>query len=229
METTHLFFDLDGTLTDPLEGICTSIVYALEKLGRPVPSQKQLQRHIGYPLADIFSSLLDTKSPASLAQAIALYREYFGTKGLFENRVYDGIPEMLTALAAEQRYTLLVVTAKPTGFAERILEHFQLDHFFQGIYGSELDGSRVHKADIIAHALESEAVPPAAVVMIGDRDMDIIGARMHKIRSMAVGWGFGTVEELLKAKPDLWAHLPTEIPKVLTDVQPHSYVDEIDI
>jgi phosphoglycolate phosphatase len=215
VKPTHLFFDLDGTLTDPQQGICACIVHALQAMDHPLPAHAELRSCIGHPLEDIFRDLLPTGQPDRIARAIALYRERFGTVGLFENEVYDGIPETLAGLADSGRWSLSVVTAKPTGFARQILAHFQLGRFFRGVYGSELDGSRVHKRDIIAFALQRENLAPSQAVMIGDRDLDILGARHHGLQALAVTWGYGNIEELRAAKPDLWADTPSQIPVVL--------------
>jgi len=215
VKPTHLFFDLDGTLTDPQEGICACIVHALKAMNHPLPAHAELRACIGHPLEGIFSHLLPIGEPDAIARAMTLYRERFGTVGLFENEVYDGVLEMLTALAESDRWSLFVVTAKPTGFARQILAHFHLDRFFQGVYGSELDGSRVHKRDIIAYALQRENLAPRQAVMIGDRDLDILGARHHGLLSLAVSWGYGSTEELQAAKPHLWAATPGQIPSIL--------------
>jgi phosphoglycolate phosphatase len=215
--TTHLFFDLDGTLTDPQEGICACLAHALREMRHPVPAHTELRNYIGYPLETVLGTLLKTEQPETLSQAVAYYRNRFSTVGLLENRVYDGISDMLAALADDGRWSLFVVTAKPTGFAEQILKHFRLDSCFQGVYGSELDGSRIHKRDVIEHALASENPAPPQAVMIGDRYLDIEGAREHGLRSLAVTWGFGTIEELREAGPDLWAHRPDELPALLRE------------
>ncbi len=196
----HLFFDLDGTLTDPAEGMTKCMQYSLEKLGKTAPQRPSLLRFIGLPLTDIFSELLTTDNTATIELGCQYYRERFARIGLFENRVYDDIPQVLEALSHD-RYALWLVTAKPTPFAIRILEHFDLFSYFKGIYGSELDGSLTEKKDIITHILASEAISPDQAIMIGDRDMDVIGAHDNGLEAVAVSWGFGTQEELKAANP----------------------------
>lgn len=229
VKATHLFFDLDGTLTDPEEGICACLAHALREMGHPVPAHTELRNRIGHPLECVLREFLTTEEPDTLAQAVTFYRERFSTIGLFENQVYDGIPEMLEALTQGRRGPLFVVTAKPTGFARQILAHFNLDRFFKGVYGSELDGSRIHKQDVIEHALQNEKPAPEQTLMIGDRHLDILGARHHGLQSLAVTWGFGTLGELEEAQPDLWAHTPGEIPDILKAIENPEQVDEIDI
>jgi phosphoglycolate phosphatase len=211
---THLFFDLDGTLTDPAEGMTKCMQYSLEKLGRISPEPPSLLRFIGQPLKDIFSELLSTDETATIDLACQYYRERFARVGLFENRVYDDIPLVLEALIHD-RYLLWLVTAKPTPFAIKILEHFDLLSYFKGVYGSELDGSLTEKTDIITHILASETIQPDQAIMIGDRDMDVIGARNNGLRAIAVSWGFGTQEELEAANPTEIINSPLHLLKTL--------------
>ncbi len=229
MNLTHLFFDLDGTLTDPEEGICACLVHALRETGHPVPAHAKLRNRIGHPLECVLGEFLQAEQPETLARAVTLYRERFSTIGLFENQVYEGIPEMLAALAQDSSRSLFVVTAKPTEFARRILAHFRMDPFFKNVYGSELDGSRIHKQDVIEHALQNEEPIPKQTLMIGDRHLDILGARHHGLRSMAVTWGCGPLDELQQAQPDLWAHVPSEILDIIKGIESPEQVDEVDI
>jgi phosphoglycolate phosphatase len=191
-----IFFDLDGTLTDPKPGITGSIQYALEKLGRKVPTQDELTWCIGPPLRPSFAMLLGGEDYAD--RAIELYRERFGTVGLFENSVYPDMAEVLAALRAEPR-RMFVATSKPHVYASRIIAHFGLSEHFDHVFGSELDGTRVNKADLLAYALEQTGVDPAAAVMIGDRSHDVVGARRNGIRPIGVTYGYGSAEELLEA------------------------------
>ena len=191
----NLLFDLDGTLTDPLAGITNCIVYALDKLGKPLPPGENLRWCIGPPLRDSFTKLLATDDRALIEKAVALYRERFGSVGLYENQVYDGI---FDALAALQTYghSLYVATSKPTIFAKRIIAHFDLQRYFKCIYGSELDGTRGDKTSLLSYLLQTESIAPSAAAMIGDRKHDMIGAKENDISGFGVLWGYGTKDEL---------------------------------
>ncbi len=203
-----LLIDLDGTLSDPADGITLCLQYALEKLGRTPPAREKLLRFIGPPLLD---NMLELLGEEKLAQkGVELDRARFSTKGLFENRVYPGIPETLSALR-QRGHELYVATSKPQVFAERVLDHFGLRDSFAGVYGPELDGTRNHKPELIAYALEREALDPAETWMIGDRLHDIRGARANGLRSIGVLWGFGSREELLDAGATALVAQPEEI------------------
>lgn len=192
----HVLIDLDGTLTDPQEGILACIEYALVKLGVPVPAAETLKSFIGPPLQQTFLAICDDQALAD--RAVALYRERFTDKGLYENRVYDGIPECLSQLKAAGS-TLYVATSKPTVYSTRIIDHFGLTAYFAQIYGSELDGTRTNKTDLLAHILASEGIAAEDSVMIGDRRYDIVGATNHGLASVGVLWGYGSEEELRTA------------------------------
>jgi phosphoglycolate phosphatase len=191
----HLLFDLDGTLTDPFTGITRCIAYALERMGAPVPPPAQLRWCIGPPLKHSLARLLATDDALRIEEALALYRERFGTVGLFENEVYAGIPEVLAALN-EDGHALYVATSKPTVFARRIVDHFGLQRHFRAIYGSELDGTRADKIHLIAHILQAASIDAGASVMIGDRAYDMIGAKANGLARCGVLWGYGSREEL---------------------------------
>ena len=206
MKIENILIDLDGTLTDPKLGITTCIRYAMQKLGRPLADEVDLDWCIGPPLKASLATLLqsddDTVNIDQLAeQALVLYRERFGTIGLFENEVYPEVAETLEKLQ-QQGYRLYVATAKPTIYAEQILVHFDLAKYFIKIYGSELTGERTNKAELIAYLLEQENLDAEVTVMIGDREFDIIGARQNNVKSIAVSYGYGTTEELAQAQPN---------------------------
>jgi phosphoglycolate phosphatase len=194
----NLLFDLDGTLTDPAVGILGSVGHALAGMGVPVPAD--LRWVIGPPLRGSFARLLDTDDRDTIERAMVLYRERFGTVGLFENEVYPDIPELLAAQRTAGR-RLYVATSKPHVYARRIVEHFQLMPFFVELYGAELDGTRTGKAELLAFLLAQEELDASATVMIGDRRHDIEGARANGLRAIAVGYGYGTTEELGAAEP----------------------------
>jgi phosphoglycolate phosphatase len=193
---TTIFFDLDGTLTDPKPGITGSIQYALQKLDRPVPTQDELTWCIGPPLRASFVALLGGEEQAD--RAVELYRERFGDVGLFENAVYPDIEAVLASLG-ETRLRLFVATSKPHVFAKRIVAHFGLDRHFEHVFGSELDGTRVHKADLLTYALEQTDTDPATALMIGDRSHDVLGAKANRMAAIGVTYGYGTREELAAA------------------------------
>jgi phosphoglycolate phosphatase len=199
-----VLFDLDGTLTDPKVGITRSIQHALRKRGRPVPDADSLESFIGPPLEQSFRERF-AMSPDDARQAVADYREYFADTGLFENAVYPGIPELLQSLRAGG-VRLALATSKPTPFAERILAHFALAPHFSAVVGSFLDGRRVEKRELIAAALATlDGVDRERVAHVGDRRHDIEGARANGVVAIAVGWGYGSRDELLAARPSALA------------------------
>lgn len=190
-----ILFDLDGTLTDPYQGITRCISHALVTLGKPSPPRMDLRWCIGPPLKKSFVKLLSSDDDKLTEEALSIYRKRFGSVGLFENEVYDDIPETLKALQ-EQDHTLYVATSKPRVYAERIIDHFDLGQYFSGIYGSELDGTRSDKSSLISHILQSESIASTEAAMIGDREYDMIGAKVNGVRGFGVLWGFGTKDEL---------------------------------
>lgn len=197
-----VLFDLDGTLTDAAPGIVNCIRYALDAMGVPHPDDATMRTFLGPPLADTFGLRLGMGDD-QVAQAIALYRERYHDVGLYENAVYDGIPQVLDHLL-DTGLTLAVATSKPTYSATRILEHFALASRFAFIGGSDLAGVRHDKAAVIAHTLEElrgmDRLPPGArLVMVGDREHDVHGARAHGIGTIGVLWGYGDASELRSA------------------------------
>ena len=206
----NLLFDLDGTLTDPFTGITKCIAYALDMLGRKSPPRESLHWCIGPPLRDSFAKLLASDDDALTEKAVALYRERFGSVGLFENEVYDGIPELLEALQ-KNGHTLYVATSKPAVYAERIIAHFGLHRYFKCIFGSELDGTRSDKTSLISHILERELIAPSETSMIGDRGHDIVGATENGIYGFGVLWGYGTKDELENSGATAFFKTPREL------------------
>ena len=191
-----IFFDLDGTLTDPKPGITRSIQYALQRLDHPtIPTEDELTWCIGPPLRTSFVRLLGDHTADC---AVALYRERFSDVGLYENRVYDGIGEVLTTLRASG-HRLFVATSKAHVFADRIIDHFDLRDHFEHVFGAELDGTRVEKSDLLEYALKQACVDPAETLMIGDRSHDMVGAKNNGMRRIGVLYGYGSRDELLEA------------------------------
>lgn len=193
----NLLLDLDGTLTDPREGITRCIQHALARLGRPVPEQDQLLGCIGPPLHTSFVHLLDGDE-ALADRAVGLYRERFAQVGLYENALYPGILPALDRLR-EQGAHLYLATSKPAVYARRIVSHFGLDDRLDGVFGSELDGTRTDKSDLLAWLIDRLGLGRDATIMIGDRKHDMIGARANRIHPVGVTWGYGSREELLQA------------------------------
>jgi phosphoglycolate phosphatase len=204
-----VLFDLDGTLTESGPGILSSVRYALERMGQPALDDEALRQFIGPPLLDSFRDLCGFDA-AQVTVAIAAYREYYGTDGQYENCVYDGIPELLSTLRDAGR-TLAVATSKAELYATSILDHFDLTGYFATIVGSELDGRRTGKADIITEALARLDRPAAGTVMVGDRSHDVRGAVAVGVRSIGVLWGYGDDAELVAAGADALAATPAEL------------------
>jgi phosphoglycolate phosphatase len=198
----RLLFDLDGTLTDPFVGITKCIQYALKTLGREVPAADELRWCIGPPLHESFLSLLKSSDDRLASEALRIYRERFGTVGLFENEIYSGIEVCLQELS-QKGYTLSIATSKPTVFATRIVEHFKLAEYFCEVDGSELDGTRSDKTSLIRHILERDQLDPTDVIMIGDRKHDMIGAKNNQVVGIGVLWGYGSIDELEAAGASL--------------------------
>ncbi|WP_019803769.1 HAD family hydrolase [Streptococcus mutans] len=190
-----ILFDLDGTLTNPALGITNSLAYALEKFNIEVTDKKELYRFIGPPLQDSFENFYHFSKEDSL-KAVDFYRDYFRHKGLYENEVYQGIPDLLERLKAQGK-KLLVATSKPEEFARQILKHFELFDYFDLVAGASMDGSKRLKGDVIAYALTSAQVSDlSATIMIGDREHDIIDAKKNGLDAIGVLYGFGNREEL---------------------------------
>lgn len=196
----YLLFDLDGTLTDTMVGITSSVQYALEKFGIHVRYLKELIPFIGPPLAESFQKFYGF-SKEDAEKAIQYYREYYAPKGIFENEVYEGIPEMLAHLT-EAGFTLLVATSKPTVFARKVLKHFGMEDYFSFVGGSELDGSRTKKAEVISYILKTCGIEAKEAIMIGDRRHDIEGGKACGLESVGVLYGYGTEQELTEAGAD---------------------------
>lgn len=211
----YLFFDLDGTLTDPKEGITKSVAYALDKVcGIQVADLDTLTPYIGPPLVDGFmeNHHLDLATAERCRDA---YRERFRTVGLFENRLFPEMPALLADLKA-QGYVLCTATSKPLDFAVRILDHFDLSQYFTLISGATMDGTISTKVQVIEHTLEQLGQPDRnTVLMIGDRKHDIAGAHAAHVRAVGVLFGFGSREELELAGADAIAPTIDALPAVI--------------
>ena len=214
MYRKYLFFDLDGTLTDPMQGITRSVQYALRHFGIDEPDLRKLCPFIGPPLADSFRERYGM-SPVDAETAVAKYREYYAPKGIFENEIYPGIPELLAATSAAGCVNVMA-TSKPTPFAEQIAAHFGFAQYFTLVSGSTFDGRRTTKADVIRYALDTLEIAPQEAVMIGDRRYDIEGAAETGLASIAVGWGYASPGELEAARPDRFAPDVETLRRLLT-------------
>ena len=199
MSWDTVLFDLDGTLTESGQGVANGVLHALAAFDLPAPTADELRKYLGPPLWVSFDEFAGLKG-VDIERAVKIYREYYHETGRFENAVFAGIPEMLTALD-EAGLRLAVATSKVDHSAVSILEHFELDQYFSVISGSdELGVSRGTKALVIGHALsELNITEPENVVMIGDREHDIYGAKEHGLESVGVLWGYGDEAELTMA------------------------------
>jgi phosphoglycolate phosphatase len=209
-----VFFDLDGTLTNPRVGILGAMRHALDKFEITGEDDETLISFVGAPLFLFFRNHY-SMSDELARLAMDHYRDYYSEKGLYENELYDGIPELLGQLRDGGR-TLSVATLKPLVFAKRVLDHFGLSIFFDHVSGPDLKPEGLTKTDIVAMALAKvEGVPRNKIIMVGDRDHDIIGARENGIASVGVSYGFGSIEELRAARPDAIAGSVAELQRIL--------------
>lgn len=193
LEYDWLLFDLDGTLTDPFEGITRSVEYALNAFGIEVEDRRVLAPFIGPPLVESLTERYGFTMEDAVA-AVAKYREYFAVKGLYENELFEGIPELLSD-CRKAGYKISMATSKPTHYARIIAEHFDIARYFDAIHGSSLDGTRITKSSVVAEAVAEEHLDPSRALMIGDRRHDVEGAGEHGIRTVGVLYGYGSREE----------------------------------
>lgn len=217
MTLAAALFDLDGTLTDPKIGITACIRHALKALGQDPPAADDLTWCIGPPLARSFARLLGTDDPALLQAAVDHYRSRYTHTGIYENALYPGIREALTQLQAEG-IRLFVATSKATVYAVRVIDHFQLATYFEAVHGSELDGTRADKSELIAHVLREEALEADHTVMIGDREHDMIGGKTNGLRCLGVTYGYGSRAELLASGAERLAEHPSQVAAALMEM-----------
>ncbi|HEY1452600.1 MAG TPA: HAD hydrolase-like protein [Roseiarcus sp.] len=204
-----LLIDLDGTLTDPAEGIIGCFRLALESLGKAAPPAADLRWIIGPPLRGCFAECLGAEGDPEAA--LRAYRSRYSTVGLFEAVVYDGVDEALAELRAAGT-RLFLCTAKPIVYAERILRHFDLDRHFEAAYGDDLDGRYQDKADLIARILDERDLGAADCCMLGDRKHDVLAASRHAIPTIGALWGYGGADELRAAGAAALCASPSEVP-----------------
>ncbi len=193
----YILFDLDGTLTDPQKGITNAVAYALRHFGIETEDNSSLNKFIGPPLIYSFVEFSGLREEQA-KEAIKKYREYFAPKGIFENKVYDGVPNMLQRLR-DRGDKVILATSKPWIYAEQILEHFDLKKYFDFVSGSEMNGDRNSKEEVIAYAVDKYGIDKDRAIMIGDRKHDIIGANKNNIKSIGVLYGYGNMEEFSTA------------------------------
>ncbi|WP_138303078.1 MULTISPECIES: HAD family hydrolase [Eubacteriales] len=209
-EYKYILFDLDGTVTDPGVGITGSVMYALKGFGIEETDRTKLYRFIGPPLADSFRDFYGF-TPEEARRGIKLYREYYKDRGIFENKVYEGMEEMLAELKRRGK-TLVLATSKPEYFARQILEHFGLTRYFAYAAGATMDETRVGKDEVIAYAMDCcNITDPAQVLMVGDRFHDVEGARANSVDSLGVLYGYGSRQELSQAGADYLAETVEDI------------------
>lgn len=212
----YLLFDLDGTISDPKVGITKSVQYALEAFGIHVANADDLCPFIGPPLRESFMTFYGMDEKGAEA-AVAKYREYFADKGIFENELYEGIPAMLETLRGKGK-TLMLATSKPTVYAQRILVHFGIEGFFSFVGGSELDGRRSKKNEVIDYVLKENRITQLdSAIMVGDREHDIIGAVKTGLQSIGVLYGYGDYEELAQAGATRIVSTVAELQQALLD------------
>lgn len=210
MDFEYLFFDLDGTLTDPALGITNSFKYALNYFGIEIPSYEKLCTFIGPPLVDTFKTQFGFDEKKA-KEGVVKYREYFAEKGLLENSVYPGIVDVLIKMKQAGK-KLVVATSKPEEYSIRILEHFKLAKYFEYICGSKMDESRSKKEEVIAYAIERCQIKNTSkILMIGDRMHDIIGAKKNNLKSCGVLFGYGSRQELQDAGADYIAETVSDL------------------
>lgn len=212
MSRDVLFFDLDGTLIQSSEGVTRCVAYALEKMGQPVPAMPELRKWIGRALRTSFAPVFgDTER---VERAVALYRERFESDGWKEYELYPGIEAVVRSLKADG-HRMAIVTAKTESHAQRIVEHLPFGDCFEDVTGASLDSARSHKPQLVGEALRRLSLQPEQCWMIGDRRMDIEGARHHGMRNVGVLWGFGGEAELRAAGAQTLAVEPAQLPELL--------------
>lgn len=197
----YIMFDLDGTLTDSGEGITKAVQYALKNFNIIVEDLNDLRKFIGPPLKESYMKFYGFNEEKAKIGMLK-FREYYGEKGIFENSLYDGIEKVLDKLKKNDK-EIILATSKPEVYAKQILKHFKIEQYFSAIVGADFEETRVNKGDIIRYALDEIDIGDLSnVVMIGDREHDIIGAKENNIKSIGVLYGFGDVIELTQARAD---------------------------
>ena len=216
MKYNTVLFDLDGTLTDPGEGITNSVMHSLKYYGIEETDRTKLYKFIGPPLWESYEVFYGFSHEKAI-EAVEHYREYYKVKGIYENYLYEGVKEMLEALKSKG-IKILVATSKPEKFANIILEHFDIAKYFDFIGGAAMDGSRVNKDDVIAYTLKSAEVSDVnKCVMVGDRLHDVLGAKALNMDSIGVLYGYGDYKELSEAGANYIAESPEKVVNIILE------------
>ncbi len=209
-----ILFDLDGTVTDPKEGITNSVAYSLKSYGIEVEDKNELCKFIGPPLYASYMKYYGFSEEKAI-EAVDRYREYYSVKGIFECFLYPFMETLLKNLNKAGK-TVVIATSKPEYFARQVLEHFGVDKYFYHIAGATMDGHRIEKADIIKYAFNNMGITDMSkAVMIGDRKFDILGAKVLGMDSIGVTYGYGSREELTKAGATYICEGVEDIEKIL--------------
>ncbi len=213
----YILFDLDGTVTDSQLGIKNSVAYALNYFGINVDNMEDLNKYIGPPLRQSFINFAGLSEENSHI-GMTKYREYYGPKGIFENELYSGIVDLFEKLKINNK-KIVLATSKPWIYAEIILEHFNIKKYFDFVAGSELNGVRTNKADVIKYAIDKFNIDIDNAVMIGDREHDILGAKYNGVKTIGVLYGFGSKEELENAGVDYIAENTKDIYNIINNME----------
>ncbi len=210
----YIFFDLDGTLTDPGLGITNSVMHSLKYYNIEVSDRSSLYPFIGPPLTDSYEKYFGFTHEQAI-EAVEHYREYYRGKGVFEASVYEGIPELLASLKVAGK-TLIVASSKPEEFVLQVLERFELLRYFDCVAGATMDTGRVKKEDVLAYAFNRFNITDMSdTVMIGDRKFDVIGGKTFGMATIGVSFGYGGREELSEAGADIIVDSAKELEAVL--------------
>jgi len=215
MVLKHILFDLDGVISDNSDGITNGVKEVIKHFGLDVPPKSELLKFIGPPLHDAFTEYLGL-SDTDVETAVKVYRKYYRDVGIFENVMYDGVPQMLGELQ-NRGYKLYLATSKPEEFARRICTRFGIDIYFTYIGGATFDGSRDKKADVMRYVMDEYDISPQEAVMIGDRHHDVYGARECNVDCIGVLYGFGSEDELMNAGAVHLASTPADIIKIINE------------
>ena len=198
MKYENVLFDLDGTVTDSSDGVINSVVYSLNKFGIHDIDRNELYAFIGPPLRDSYSRYYGITGDTA-ERVVASYREYYERDGILENTVYDGVEKILIYLN-EKKANVFLATSKPEVYARKIMKRYGIDKYFKDIVGSNLDGTRENKEEVISHLIEKNELKDLSnIVMIGDRKYDILGAKSVGIDSIGILYGYGVVKEFEEA------------------------------
>jgi phosphoglycolate phosphatase len=213
LDREFIIFDLDGTIADSEEGIINSAIYALERFGFEYGSREELRKFIGPPLRDSFIEFCGFDGEKA-DEATAVYREYYSVKGLYECRIYEGIPQVLEALKSAGK-KLYLATSKTEVYAREVLRYFGLTGYFEFAGGAQ-DKIRTGKSKVLRYVIEEGGITDLGrAVMIGDRTYDITGASAMGIDAIGVLYGFGSEEELINSGAAALAKTPMDLLSIL--------------